>query len=269
MSTLKAALKRQRFRNRSLRRPLTWYRHRGLSESDVFLATFPRSGTTWTRFMLYEIFTGEQADFRALMKGIPYIGQQEDAPRWLKGGGRILQTHEPFCDRDRKVLYMVRDPRSVVVSQFYWLKRRNQVDGEIAEFVPEWLKGRLMPWGTWSDHVNYWLDSEPARSERLHLIRYEEMKAEPKDQIEGILRFLEADVEPGRIDRAIENNTLERMKEKEDDAPRMKKAARPEFRFVRSGSTTGWRKELPEESQRLVIEACRGAMQRLGYATEA
>src|SRR6266851_1462404 len=46
-----------------VRAPLIWIRHRGLNSSDVFLASYPKSGSTWLRFQLFEILTSLSAGF--------------------------------------------------------------------------------------------------------------------------------------------------------------------------------------------------------------
>lgn len=266
MSSVKEAIRRRRSRSQILRRPLTLYRYRGLNANDVLLATFPRSGTTWMRFMVYEILSGEPAEFGMINDAIPYVGQQEKAPRWFHGEGRLLQTHEPLCDRDRKVVYVARDPRSVVVSQYYWLQRRALIEMGLNDFVPDWVKGRTLPYGRWDRHVEYWLDSKPARNGRLHLVKYEDLRHDPKAQLKGVLAFLDIEAEDGLIDSAIENSSLERMREKEDRAPGMKKARRADIRFVRAGSVAGWKEELSSENEQLIVQRYGKTLTRLGYA---
>src|SRR5690349_7136880 len=40
-----------------LRAPFVWLRHRGLDPQDTFVASYPRSGSTWLCFLLFEILT--------------------------------------------------------------------------------------------------------------------------------------------------------------------------------------------------------------------
>ncbi|MEX2446142.1 MAG: hypothetical protein WD734_02295, partial [Dehalococcoidia bacterium] len=46
------------------RSPLRWllkiqWDHRGLRPADVFVASYPRSGSSWLRFLLYEMTAGD------------------------------------------------------------------------------------------------------------------------------------------------------------------------------------------------------------------
>ena len=49
---------RRKFAGTVLRTPLIWWRHRGLEPSDMFFAAYPKSGTTWARFVLFEMLSG-------------------------------------------------------------------------------------------------------------------------------------------------------------------------------------------------------------------
>ena len=52
---------RRKFAQTRLRAPLVWWRHRGLNPTDMFFAAYPKSGTTWARFVLFEMLSGEPA----------------------------------------------------------------------------------------------------------------------------------------------------------------------------------------------------------------
>lgn len=266
MADLKVFVRRKRFENRLLRTPLTAYRHLRLHRADVLLATYPRSGTTWMKFILYELLTGNEADFRSVHEGMAYIGDRDGGAQCLPGKGRIMQTHEPFYSGTNKVIYVVRDPRAVVVSLYYWLLRRGQVDGSLHEFVPLWVKGRGTPWKSWSDHVGYWLATKANKEGRMHILRYEDLKAQPEAVIATVLRFLDQQRTPLEVARAIENNRLEEMQRKEASAPGMlRKAVRPDIPFVRNGSSSGWRDELSADDHRQIITSYGPLMEKLGY----
>ena len=57
---------RQHISGTKLRVPILWLRHRGFRSSDVFLGSYPRSGSTWLRFTLFEMLTGRTANFESV-----------------------------------------------------------------------------------------------------------------------------------------------------------------------------------------------------------
>ena len=91
-------LKRLRYQlsKSRLRVPLVWSRHRGLKDQDVFVASYPRSGSTWLRFLLFETLTKNDAGFDNVNRMLPDVGMHADATPLLPNQGRLIKTHEPF-----------------------------------------------------------------------------------------------------------------------------------------------------------------------------
>ena len=231
------------------------------------LASYPRSGTTWLRFMLTEVLTGEDARFGPDDQPIIYVGGHAAAPDVLPGGGRLIFTHETLPVGDRRVIYVVRDPRSVALSEHRWLLRRGLAPPTFDQFVDEFLRGRSNPWGRWDAHVHAWLEAEAARANHLLVVRFETLRAAPEPQIAEVLTFLGAIADPTVVSRAVVNNDLERMREKEEEAPDRAFAAgvRRDVRFVKEG-TTGWKNELSIAHADAIERTFGDTMARLGYA---
>src|ERR1700737_891797 len=99
-----------------IRIPRVWSWHLGLRPQDAFLAAYPRSGSTWLRFILFEILTGEDAGFRNIETCIPEIGTNRGVSPILPGGGRLIKTHEKYRKDYTKAVLLVRDPRDVLLS---------------------------------------------------------------------------------------------------------------------------------------------------------
>ena len=266
--SLTSKVRRARFRSRILRAPIVRYRHRGLRPLDGMLASYPRSGTTWLRFMLTEVFTGEDARFEPDDQPIIYVGGHAAAPDLLPGGGRMIFTHETFPVGNRRVIYVVRDPRSVAVSEYRWLIRRGLAPRTFERFLDEFLMGRSNPWGRWDAHVHGWLDSDSAKGHQLQVVRFEALRWAPETELADVVRFLGGDSDRGIVARAVENNTLDRMREKEEKAPDKAFApgVRRDVQFVKEGATEGWTNALSQEHAEAIERTFRSAMVRLGYA---
>src|SRR5947207_15710997 len=73
-----------------LRGPVVWFRHRGFRAADVFLGSYPRSGSTWVRFALYEALTGRPSDFLKVNGSLRTVGEHFHAPGILPRGGRLI-----------------------------------------------------------------------------------------------------------------------------------------------------------------------------------
>jgi hypothetical protein len=260
-------LARGRFRSRVFRYPFAKLRHRGLRPHDAFLVSYPRSGTTWLRFLLSQALTGQPAGFDPANQPVPYVGEHGNAPAILPGGGRIIFSHETIPVGDRAVIYVARDPRAVALSEFRWLERRGLAPSNLDRFLAEFVRGRSNPWGSWGDHVSTWLESEAAANGRLHLVKFEDLSSSTTDVLSGVLGFLGQDRETAVIERAVRDNTFERMKEKEDVAPSsaFAKGVDRRVRFVRSGAVGGWQTVLTPQQRALIESAFDHPAQALGY----
>jgi len=77
----------------------------------------PPSGNTWMRFLLWELISGQTADFGPVETAIPYIGSHR-VPALLPNGGQAFKTHEQYRVQYQRAVYLVSDPRDVAVSNY-------------------------------------------------------------------------------------------------------------------------------------------------------
>ena len=82
-----------------LRAPIIWARHCGIDRNDVMVASYPRSGNTWLRFMLTRILTGKPGGFDNVNSVIAEIGIHKDALPLLPGDGRLEYVQGDGADR--------------------------------------------------------------------------------------------------------------------------------------------------------------------------
>jgi hypothetical protein len=263
----------------ALRRPLAWKQNRGLAHRDAFLASVERSGNTWLRFLLAEILTDREIGFDDVDSLIPEMGAHRGVAPILPCGGRLIKTHELYRGEYKKAVYVVRDLRDVLLSHYardlsmgfaeYYFGK-NGFDDYLLAF----LHGRTMRYGSWQQHVQVWLESPLARSGNLLVVRFEDLRKHPEQDLKRIIEFLGAAATPERIGAAIRNNTVEKMREKEDGS--RKSQARKAFlqgtaakaddrRFVRSGSVQGWRQKLTPAQLELIQRHAGDVLTRLGY----
>jgi hypothetical protein len=262
-------IRRTRFRSRILRRPVVWARQRGLTREDALLASYPRSGTTWLRFLLTEVLTGGPAEFETVGRTVRYVGDHRDAPFILPYPGRLIFTHEPFETTDHRIVYAVRDPRSVLVSEFRWLLRRGLYRDDFEAFYGDFIAGKTNPWGSWESHVDYWLGSRSASAGKLFIVRFEDLRADTAGTLRHILTFLSVEVTTDRLTSAVANNVVEGMRAKEERAPdaAFSKGVQRSIRFVNAGSTLGWRDVLSDDQVHQLNLRFGDMMTRLGYET--
>jgi len=246
-----------------VRVPLVWVRHRGFRPADVFVGSYPRSGSTWLRFMLLEVLAGQASGFSNTNEMLPDVGKHEAGAEILPGKGRLIKTHEPFRPEYKKAIYLVRDPRDVALSEFAYQTALGLERGDFDSHLERFLRTGVNPFSSWIDHVTSWLDAaESGRAGILH-VNFEELKQKPEEQVGRIADFLGMPEVRSRIPAAIANNSLARMKEKEKATPQRASA---KGRFIRSGSAGGWRSSFTERQSQLVQQYAGNVLARLGYA---
>lgn len=255
-----------RLRSSWLRRPLVWVRHFGLHANDVFVASHPKSGTTWLRFMLCQALTGRSVGFDSAGDLIPAVARHDVAPALLPDGGRLIQTHEPYRSAYKKAIYVVRDGRDVAVSYHKHMMRGGLWDRPFSGFLAAFLEGKVGAYGTWHDHVLSWLDGPLSEPDTLCVMKYEDMLADPRAELVRALEFLGADTHGSIVDAAVADNTADRMRSKESRAKKRLKAPKVgNTPFVRKAKAGQWQETFSAEEAARFAERAGEAMRRLGY----
>jgi hypothetical protein len=266
-------LRRARFRSKILRRPLVWGRHLGIQPEDVILASYPRSGTTWMRFLLAEALSGRSAEFKAVRRIVPYVGQHRKAEAVLPGGGKLMYSHDVASkDATRRATYVVRDVRDVALSEYKWQQRIGVFDGALDAFIRDFVTGRGNPFGSWGAHVDSWVQDDRIADNRLKLVKFEDLKRDATGVLASVLGFLNVSLSEPEIQRAVESNSVEMMRQKEDRAPEgsfKNRVVKRNVRFINAGAVGQWEKSLSSAQEALLEEAFGPQLQRLGYAVDS
>jgi hypothetical protein len=262
-------IRRAYFRNQRIGRLRNRFRYRDINPTDLFIASYPRSGTTWLRFLLFELLTGEPSGFVSVNKSIPYVGEHQRAPRLLPNGGRVIKTHEVFLRGVGSAIYVVRDPRSVVLSEYLWQLRTGLFEGSFDVFFDGFIAGRANPYGRWDRHVDVWSRSSIQTAGRLLVVRFEDLRGDTHAELKRVLGFLGLNLDRFLIDRAVAHNELAEMRAKEEAAPSwaLGARARPEIRFVNSGALADWKDTLRQEQVQTITSEFYESLLAHGYET--
>ncbi len=253
---------RFRLSKTKLRVAVQWLRHRGFRPSDIFFSTYPRSGTTWTRFTMFEILTGVSATFESVNTVMLGVGIHDRARPVLPGDGRLIGTHESYRKDYKRAVYLVRDVRDVILSEYAFITALDRFHGSLDDFIADFFRGKINGFGAWPQHVTSWLDSPIAGTPNLLVVKYEDLRRDPEATFKRMLDFAGMKREPDAIRQAVANNSLEKMREKEMDSPRK---ASVRGRFVRTGQVQGWRGKLSEEQLRVIQAKAGEVLVRLDY----
>lgn len=194
------------------------------ASTDAFLASYPKSGRTWFRFILANYFAAAAKldidvslhnmfavlpnfDFDPV-RGLPAFGfgGQPGVPL-------ISVSHRPYEQllfRRRPVVFMVRDPRDVLVSAYFHATRhKHRFSGGMHDFLNDPSQG--LP--ALLRYLNGW--AAGLTRHRHHLLSYERLSADPAGSTAQVLTFLGVGIDHGALARAIELSHFETMRDRE------------------------------------------------------
>jgi hypothetical protein len=244
--------------------------HYTVYPDDTFLVSYPKSGNTWVRFLLANlIYPNETVGFANINRLLPAPGVL--TKRFMKSlpRPRILKSHEPFDVRFRKVIYLVRDPRDVAVSEYHFdRKKRYIAEGmTLEQFIEPFLAGETSSYGSWWEHVASWIGPRYGNPAFL-VARYEDLLADPIGETGKIAEFLGIAADEARLKAAVERSSADRMRklEKQDaDKWTGTKNTVKDIPFVRAAKSGGWKESLPPAAVERIEVAWFPLMNFLGY----
>jgi hypothetical protein len=238
---------------------------------EVYFIGYPKTGNTWTRYMLgrYLQLFCDSADLK-LFDGTDWLGRCERAGV----GPRMHFTHSPLtwdtqtaedltyeqvakAYHSRRVVLLSRYPLDALVSA--WLQQTHRsarrFEGELEEFLTHPVLGleKFLRF--------YQMWAEGAREvSGFHLLKYEDMRAEPEKLFSELLRFLGIPVQEATVRRAVKDASFESMKTMEASGrgPRYRSSgldifggsdpANLESFHVRKGQVGGYREYLKPQA---------------------
>lgn len=237
---------------------------------DTFLVSYPKSGNTWVRFLLANlIYPNETVGFANINRLLPAPGVS--SRKFLRNlpRPRILKSHEPFDIRFRKVIYLVRDPRDVAVSEYHFdLKKRYiEPDVTLEQFVKRFIAGETSSYGSWWEHTASWIAARQTNPAFL-LVRYEDLLSDSIGETAKIAEFLGIQADHERLEAAVQRSSADRMRKLEKqqaDQWTGTKNTRKEIPFVRAAKSGGWKETLPGHSVEEIEVAWAPMLNFLGY----
>jgi Sulfotransferase domain len=212
------------------------WRQIGLRADDGVLVSYPKSGSTWLRFLLATALADDEVDFDSVRRLVPPVGRHHRAPVLLGGRGRLTRTHEPLArlaaPAGGRVVYLVRDGLAVAASYLRHARAEGRLRGAADDFVDAFVAGVVDGYGPWTEHA---LGAASfAREDRFPLlvVRYEDLRFDTAGELRKVLRFLGGEVDTARVDASVQANTKAAMRAKEESSAFMRRRFGPGSAFV-------------------------------------
>jgi hypothetical protein len=249
--------------------------------ADVIVATFAKSGTNWMMQIAQQIAYFGEAEFEYLHELIPWPeapmtnvpARLSDAAIAAKAptGLRVIKTHYerdyvPFSPV-AKYIVVVRDPKDVFVSSYYFGKETfgalTGIDYSLAEWL-ELFQTADFIFGSWAEHTASWwsVRDEP----NVLLLIYDEMKRDPRQGIQRVAELMAVPLTAAQLDKVVTKSSFAYMKTHEHlfSLPPPPFGSNMSPTLIRKGES-GASAELITQAQQAVIDRfCQAELQRLG-----
>lgn len=231
--------------------------------SDIYLVEFPKSGITWfstivANINLTESNIKQKVTYYNIQQLIPDIHMNRnilDQPMWDVPKCRFIKSHCEWCPYYNHVIYLVRNPVSVMNSYYHYAKMLNQFHGTFEEFV----KDKRFGLNTWKSHVASWLLRDES-SQRIHMVKYEDLKENPIETIQNLYKNLGFSMSVETIKNALEISNFQNMKQSEN----LYKKYNPNISlvFVREGKS---KVDIDEQVEKYILKNTKEIRQKIGY----
>jgi hypothetical protein len=237
---------------------------------DVFIVSYPKSGNTWTRFLVANLaYPHEQVNFASINRLIPDPEALSKREMIRLPRPRYIKSHQYFDPRYQKIIYVVRDPRDVALSQYHFHRKRRLVeDGTpIEQFITRFVAGSTSPYASWGENVTGWLATRHGTPGFL-LLRYEDLMAQPIEELTKLALFLGIEADVPRLEKVVACCSADQMRKLEVEQGHLwssTKNTRQDVPFVREAKSGGWKSNLPESSAAEIEGAWGNLMRFLRY----
>ena len=192
---------------------------------DAILASYPKSGRTWFRFILssylVSLFGLDPAlDLHSTFtvmpnfdldpaRGLPAFGFADHLPPVPL----IAVSHRPYSRlwfHQRPIVYMLRDPRDVLVSSYFHATRqKHRFSGDIDAFLNDPAQGVA----GLTDYLNGW--AAGLKHSPHIVLSYEKLSQDPISETARVLTFLGLEVKPNLLAAAVEAARFQNMQKLE------------------------------------------------------
>lgn len=253
---------------------ITFQNHFQAKDSDVVVATLPKSGTTWLKALTFAIVN--RHNFPSLENHpllaynphhlVPFFelsvyGEAYDKTPDLSNMNepRLFGTHIPFTslaksikDSKCKIIYICRNPFDNLVSHWVFLNKTKPESFPtitLEEAFERFCKGTI-GFGPFGSHVlGYWKESI-ARPDKVLFLKYEDLKEDVNFHVKRVAEFLgcpftQDEVSSGVVENIVKLCSFEKMKELEVNKSGAVGKNVENKHFFRKGEVGDWVNYIP------------------------
>jgi len=247
--------------------------------TDILITTAPKAGTTWMQQILYQLYTGGDADFDSIHQRVPWLELPQTNMKWQEQleryevlpDPRIFKTHctylqtpglqNPTTEQPRIILSS-RDPRDCCVSFYYHIMSMTDEALEhfgmarprnFDDYFTDW-----MTFGAWYRNVQSWWPH--VKDKNVLWLSYEAMIKDLDTALARILDFLDWQLTKGERTKVSEYCSFAWMKQHAEKFVTRFEDGTSMFMpggFIRKGQTGDHKNLMRREQEQKILQRAR------------
>lgn len=226
--------------------------------ADLFISSYPRSGTTWMQYIVHVLVNDGDTGFEHISQVVPWFERNLSLGRVCAedyatlGDPRVFKSHLPlrWLPNGARYIYVERDGRDVALSYFHFYRSHLGYTASFEDFFESFLQGRLQ-YGSWFKHRAGF--HQLAHHPRLLLVRYEDLLTNLGREMGRIARFCGLQLTPERLEFLASKCSFAQMKSQQQrfDHTAGERLAQPlgSGQFIRQGTSGEYRTALSAPQQ--------------------
>ena len=196
-----------------------------IKDGDVFVVTYPRSGTTWTEQMVHVLVNSGEQGTQRLTDAVPWLETLPHRPNGMSdflqtmSAPRLFTSHLPYSlmpqygNTTAKIIYVARNPKDVAISTYFHNQSKLGYEGSWEEHFELFMNSDV-GFGPYFEHVLPWWRASQNDGHILFL-KYEDMKLDHAGHVAKIASFLEREADSQLIDKVVALSGFQFMKSNE------------------------------------------------------
>ncbi|KAJ4748961.1 Sulfotransferase [Rhynchospora pubera] len=206
--------------------------------TDIYLASSPKSGTTWLKAMIFATLTRTSYPLsqHPLHTHNPHQCVPHMERKFATGQSqimevipspRVMSTHMPYSllsefitDSDCRIVYVWRDPKDVLVSLWFFVQKIMGGADKVAtfdQFYDLFCQGVHSFGPIWNHVLGYWEESK-RRPEKVLFLKYEHILQDPVKHAKQLAHFMgcpytEAEENDGVVEQIVKLCNIKTLKD--------------------------------------------------------
>lgn len=228
--------------------------------NDIFIAGYPKSGNTWMQHLIASAFFGLDLEFAPdalLQELVVDVHRVQFYKRFTTP--TFFKTHDLPKPEHRRVIYLLRDGRDVMVSYYHHLQALN---GEV-DFLKMVETGEGLYPGKWQEHVSQWLKNPYGA--KIMLLRYEDLQKDAVKELRRVCEFVGIQRDDAELDRAAKKSSFSNMQKREKQLGWANTQWPKEKMFVRRGKVGSHEDEMPAAVRASFLRDAGECLKQTGY----